>query len=113
MQLATDSTALDAFTSAAGALETVQPTGSSAIAAAKSLIDKLPGPASSFYNSVLNADISIASSIVNNGVAATGSSAKGTAASATASGSGAAPTSAAVKAGGVAIAILGAAVAML
>jgi hypothetical protein len=108
MSLATDSTALDAFTSAAGALATVQPTGSSAIAAAKSLIDKLPGPASSFYNSVLSADVSIASSIVNHGASVTGN-----AASQTASGSGAAPTSAVVKAGGVAIALFGAAIAML
>jgi hypothetical protein len=104
MQLATDSSALDAFTSAAAALQTVQPTGSSAIAAAKSLIDKLPGPASSFYNSVLSADISIASSVVNHQAGAT-------AASQTSSGSGAAPTL--VKAGGVALAVFGAAVALL
>jgi hypothetical protein len=141
LQIATDTAALDGFTSAAGQLATLQPTGSAAIEAAKSVINQLPSDAAAFYNSVLSADISIASSVVNNGkgggsgAAATsgsgssgsagstlstrsvsggsGASSTGGATAQTQSGSGAAPTNAVVKAGGVALAMFGAAVALL
>jgi hypothetical protein len=74
MELATDSSALDAFTSAAGALATVSPGQSGGVASASALIAQLPGPAASFYNSVLSKDIAIVSSVVNNvGTGATGS----------------------------------------
>lgn len=66
MELATDSSALAAFTSAAGALASVSPGQSGGVAAASSVIAGLPGPAASFYNSVLSKDIEIASSVVNN-----------------------------------------------
>jgi len=136
MELATDSSALDAFTSAAAALATVSPGQSGAVAGASSLIAQLPGPAASFYNSVLNADIAIASSVVNNvgtsaasgssgssgtaktsshastGTAANAASTSGSTATATASTAGA-PTNAVVKAAGVAFGVFGAAVAML
>jgi hypothetical protein len=77
MELATDSSALDAFTSAAAALATVSPGEAGAVAGASSLIAQLPSPAASFYNSVLSVDIAIASSIVNNvGTTAPGKSSK-------------------------------------
>jgi len=143
MELATDSSALAAFTSAAGALATISPSNKGAVSAASSLIAQLPGPAASFYNSVLSVDIGIASSVVNNipgasgstkgassgtastgthsatstGTAAGGATTQGStstgSASPAASGSGAAPTNAVVKAAGVAIGIFGAAIAML
>jgi len=136
MELATDSSALDAFTSAAAALATVSPGQPGGVAGASSLIAQLPGPAASFYNSVLSKDIEIVSSVVNNvGTSATGGAkastgtsgstktsasgtATGTAANAATSGSSslstaAAPTNAVVKAAGVAFGVFGAAVAML
>lgn len=66
MSLATDTTALAAFTSAAGALASVNPGQSGGVAEASSVIALLPSGAAAFYNSVLSKDIAIASSVVNN-----------------------------------------------
>lgn len=66
MGLATDTSALAAFTSAAGALASLNPGQSEGIAQASSVINQLPSDAASFYNSVLSMDIALASSVVNN-----------------------------------------------
>jgi hypothetical protein len=118
LEVATETGALAAFTSAANALTAGVPTGSGVIEAAQSLISVLPSGIASYYNSILSAELSIASSVVNDKGLATGGTAEGalaTGASAqsTNSGSGAAPTGAVVKAAGVAVGIFGAAVAML
>ncbi|QDS69503.1 hypothetical protein FKW77_006949 [Venturia effusa] len=140
MNLASDSSVLAAFTSAAGALSGVQPGQSDGLAVASSVINQLPSDAASFYNSVMSKEIGIASSVVNNvatsGASSGSSSSSGTARVTAASVSGtssrtgsatavpnsaatgtsstaAAPTNAVVKAAGVAIGIFGAAVAML
>lgn len=121
---------------AVGAFATFAPTGTDAVAAASSLIKELPSDVAPYFSSALNEQIAIFSSIVNNGAASgksdgssssarvvgtsTGSgssgssatSAAGSAGAQTQSGSGAAPTNV-VKVGGAAIAMLGAAVAML
>jgi len=77
LEIATDSSALAAFTSAAGALATISPSNADAIAEASSLIAGLPGPAASFYNSVLSEDVAIASSVVNNVSGGSGGTTKG------------------------------------
>ncbi|KAE9984031.1 hypothetical protein BLS_003182 [Venturia inaequalis] len=106
MNLASDTTALAAFTSAAGALASVQPGQTDGIAQASSVINQLPSSAAAFYNSVLSMDIAIASSVVNNVDVASGSS-MGSASQA------AAPTNVVLQAAGVAIGAFGVVVAML
>ncbi|TLD36079.1 hypothetical protein E2P81_ATG02968 [Venturia nashicola] len=138
MNLASDTSALAAFTSAAGALASVNPGQSEGIAQASSVINQLPSSAAAFYNSVLSMDIAIASSVVNSGAAASGSStgvsssgastARSTgsttstgsatsvpnsAATGSSSSQAAAPTNAVLQAAGVAIGAFGAIVAML
>ncbi|KIW05904.1 uncharacterized protein PV09_03098 [Verruconis gallopava] len=117
LEVATETAALAAFTSAAAALTAGVPTGSAVIDAAKSLISVLPSGVASYYNSILSAELSIASSVVNDKGLATGGSAQGVAttgaATSTSSGSGAVPTAGVVKAAGVAVGIFAGAVAML
>jgi hypothetical protein len=118
LEVATETAALAAFTSAANALTAGVPTGSGVIEAAKSLISVLPSGVASYYNSILSAELAIASSVVNDKGLATGGSAQGVAATggsatSTSSGSGAAPTGAVVKAAGVAVGIFAGAVALL
>ncbi|RDI83871.1 hypothetical protein Vi05172_g6290 [Venturia inaequalis] len=143
MNLASDTTALAAFTSAAGALASVQPGQTDGIAQASSVINQLPSSAAAFYNSVLSMDIAIASSVVNNvdvasgssmGTTSSGSSSTGTAHSTASTGSttsrassasasnsattgsasqAAAPTNVVLQAAGVAIGAFGVVVAML
>ena len=114
MQVATETALADAFTSAANALTGGVPTGTAVLDAAKSLISVLPSPVADYYNSILSAELSIASSVVNDPGLATGGPARGVpgGASSTSSGSGAEPTNV-VKVAGVAVGLFGAAVALL
>lgn len=117
MQVATETALAEAFTSAANALTGGVPTGTAVLDAAKSLISVLPSPVADYYNSILSAELSIASSVVNDPGLATGGPPQGVpnsgGASSTSSGSGAMPTAGVVKAAGVAVGLFGAAVAML
>ncbi|KAF2395787.1 hypothetical protein EJ06DRAFT_263969 [Trichodelitschia bisporula] len=65
LALATDSSAINRFTSVAYQLQSQRPTGSGIIAAANSAIDMLPSPAASFLHSVLGENIAIASRVLN------------------------------------------------
>jgi hypothetical protein len=127
--LETNTAELAAVTSLAGSLSAL-PTGSAGLEEAHSIINQLPPGPSSFFNSLLNAEISIASSVLNNGaVATTGGSgtgavlstptATGTGSSGSSTGSvsqvskNAAATPGFAKAAGVAVGVFGAAVALL
>jgi hypothetical protein len=117
MQVATQTDLANAFTSAAAALTGGVPTGTGVLDAAKSLISVLPSPVRDYYNNILSAELSIASSVVNDPGLATGGPPQGVkagsgAASSTNSSGGAAPTNV-VKMAGVAVGLFGAAVAML
>lgn len=113
MQVATETDLAQAFTSAANALTGGVPTGTAVLEAARSLISVLPSPVASYYNNILSAELSIASSVVNDKGLATGGPAQGVSgASSTSSSGGAAPTNI-VKAAGVAVGVFAGAVAML
>lgn len=72
MDLATDSAALSSFTAIAASISNI-PTGAAEVSQLETLIAALPSPAASFYSSVLNQEIAIASSVLNNGAVETGS----------------------------------------
>ena len=113
MQVATETALADAFTSAAAALTGGVPTGTAVLEAAKSLISVLPSPVADYYNSILSAELSIASSVVNDPGLATGGPARGVPNAQSTSSSGGAEPTGKVKMAGVAVGLFGAAVAML
>jgi hypothetical protein len=82
VNLVNDSSALNAFTSAANELATVKIVNGN-LDGVHSIITQLPGGPAIWFNSVLNAESSIASSIVNKDAVVTGAAASSTAAPST------------------------------
>jgi hypothetical protein len=118
----------EAFTSFQNVMASLIPTDSAAVASASSAIQALPSDAAAVWNSVLNKEIAIESSVINGGSGATGAATTGGAAGTTlgtqasgsgtakvtaSSGSGAEPTAVAVRAAGIVVGALGAAVAFM
>jgi hypothetical protein len=132
-----DSTDADAFVSVGAEIATIAPTDSSAIADASAVLTAagLPSEVTSVWGSVINQEIVIQSSVLNNGALAASAAAttqgsgsateaagttlgtqvssSSAAPASTSSGSGAEPTAVVAKVAGLAVGILGAAIALM